>query len=111
MRNSQKTIKLVSELTAFFFKAGATEMDINIKDRNDEVTISLEAYIKDMPTDFLEALDDLNTPRQTQVEEYYWELAGENNQYQELTLVGMMTDNAEIYYEDNLLEVIVYRKK
>lgn len=111
MRNSQKSIKLVSELTAFFFKAGAKEMDINIKDEEKEVVISIKAKIKDLTQDKLNILNDLNTPRQSQVEEYYWELAGENDQYQELTLVGMMIDQAEINYEDDILEVAVYRHK
>ncbi|MFW6016780.1 MAG: hypothetical protein ACOCRK_10110 [bacterium] len=85
-------------------------MDINIKEKDDEVIISLKSYIENIPLERLNALDDLNTPRQSQVEEYYWELAGENNQYQELSLVGMMTDKAEFYYEDNILELVVYKK-
>ncbi|WP_035571942.1 hypothetical protein [Halonatronum saccharophilum] len=111
MRDSQKTIKLVNELMGFYFKTGAKEMDVNVKDGEREVIISIQAQIGDVGPDQLEKLDDLNTPREAQVEEYYWELAGENNQYQELTLVGMMIDKAEIDYKDEKLEITVFRKK
>ncbi len=111
MKESQKSIKVVSELIAFCFKSNAREIDVNINDKDNEVVIFIKAYIKDMSADLLDKLDELNTPRQTQVEEYYWELAGESNQYQELNLVGMMIDQAYIEYEDNWLQITVFRKK
>ena len=45
------------------------------------------------------------------MEEYYWELAGESDVDTELTLVGMMTDNAEINISEDMIEVVLYRYK
>lgn len=111
MRNALKSIKLISELAAFVFKAGGKEFDVNFKEKDQEIKITIEAKIEDLELESLEILKGLNTPRQSEVENYYWELAGENDNYQELTLVGMMIDNAEYSYEDNHLKITVFKYK
>ena len=111
MQESLKSIKLISELTGFILKAGGKEVDINFKDEENKIKIMVKSKIKNLQDEDLEALKALNTERQSEVEDYYWELAGENDNYQELTLVGMIIDKAEYYYENEILKIIVYRHK
>ncbi len=111
MQESLKTIKLISELAAFVFKAGGKEFDVNFKEKDGTITITIKSHLDYLSTSNLEKLRALDTPRQSQVEEYYWELAGENDQYQELSLVGMMIDEAEFSYENKVLTISVYRHK
>lgn len=109
MTNDLKSIKLISELAAFVFKAGGNEFNIDFKAKNGEIKITIESNIKNLNQSCLKTLEDLDTERQIEVEEYYWELAGESDHYPELPLVGMMIDKAEYSYENDLLKISVYR--
>lgn len=111
MQNNLKSIKLISELADFVFDAGAGEFVVNYKEEGQETKITIESNIKNLNPSYLETLEGLNTERQSEVEEYYWELVGESNTSQELTLVGMMIDKAEYSYENDLLKITVYRHK
>ncbi|WIF95716.1 hypothetical protein [Caminicella sporogenes] len=45
------------------------------------------------------------------MEEYFWELTGDYDIDTELTLVGMMTDKAEINFNNNEIKVNLIRRK
>ena len=114
MQNALKSIKLISELAAFVFKAGGNEFDVNFIEKDQTIKITIESNIKNLESrcpSCLETLEALDTERQSEVEEYYWELAGESNTSQELSLVGMMIDKAEYSYKNDLLKITVYRHK
>ena len=112
MQNALKSLKLITELATFVFKAGGSEFDVHFKEKDQEIKISIESRIENLNLSNLrESLKGLNTERQSEVEEYYWELAGESNTSEELTLVGMMIDNAEYSYDDDILKITVYRHK
>lgn len=53
----------------------------------------------------------LNTPRQYEVENYYWNLGGECEFDSELTLVGMMINSAKISYKDGNLKISIIREE
>lgn len=111
MQESLKAIKLMNELTGFVLKRGGRKIDISFSVENDHIEIAVEAKIENLKKEDLEALEGLNTPRQSEVEDYYWELIGENDNYQELTLVGMIIDKAEYSYQDDLLEISLFKEK
>ena len=112
MQSALKSFKLITELAAFVFKAGGSEFDVHFKEKDQEIKITIESRIENLDLSNLrESLKGLNTVRQSEVEEYYWELAGESDTFQELTLVGMMIDRAEFSYKDEILKITVYRYK
>ena len=45
------------------------------------------------------------------MEEYYWELSGNYDMDTELTLVGMMTDDAKVYYDNEKVTIFLVRYK
>ena len=53
----------------------------------------------------------LNSPRQKEVEECYWQLGGESELNCELSLIGAMIDSAEVEYKDGILKVKMLRKE
>ena len=68
--------------------------------------------IDNISKDELESLIDiLNTPRQREVENYYWNLGGECEFDTELTLVGMMINSAKVTYIDNVLTISIIREE
>ena len=112
MRSKKKTIKIISELIGFCYDSGIKDINVDIKREKKEVTITIIGKTK---KDIGEKVDGLrrmlNTPLEPQMEEYYFELVGETGHAEELSLVGMIIDKAEVYYTKDRLEIRVYKKE
>ncbi len=113
MKHHKKRIaKILDELTIYLFSIGATDININIADREEDYRIFIRSNYKGNQDDKIARLTKgLNTPKREEMEEYYWELTGECDIATELHLVGMMLDKAEINIIDDYLELILYRNK
>lgn len=109
---NQRNIKIVDELMSFCYKHGAAKINISISTIDKVVTIMLSSNIKDLDNSVIENIQRLlNTPRCHEMEEYYWELPGDSDTDSELTLVGMMTDEAYInYFDCSELEIVLKRR-
>ena len=100
----EKNIKIINELIAYFYKLGT------IDDENSYFNIY--GQVDNISKDELESLASiLNTPRQHEVENYYWNLGGECEFDSELTLVGMMINSAKVSYEDGILKISIIREE
>jgi hypothetical protein len=51
----------------------------------------------------------LNAPRQREVEQEFWDIMGESEIDCEMTLVGMLCDEATVGYENGELSIIIKR--
>jgi hypothetical protein len=109
---NQRNIRIIDELMCFCYKHGATKIDINISTIEKVVTIRLSSNIESLDTTVLENMKRLlNAPRCHEMEEYYWELTGDDDTDSELTLVGMMTDEAYVnYVNSSQLEIVLKRR-
>lgn len=113
MKHDKKRIsKMVDELVTYMFSIGATDISINISDEPDTYRIHLESNYLDKYRKNLDKLQKyLNYDKQEEMEEYYWELAGDSDIDTELTLVGMMTDKAEIDFTGDRIKITLHRSK
>lgn len=106
-----KAMRIVSDLVAFCHSEGAEEFQIHMRREDDTTILTVSAPVQDL---VLESYDDLvqelNLPRQHEIEQNYWELSGELETHGDLTLVGMMIDGAKIEYSDGVLYIHVWRK-
>lgn len=108
--NEHKNIKILDELLSYCYSKGAKHMSMTLDTLEDSVIFHLECVVPHIEEKDLDALEKfLNTPRCHEMEEYYWELTGDSDVSSELSLVGMMIDEAHINYDGNLLEVTVKR--
>lgn len=108
----KKISKIVDELMTFCFQNEATDMTIAVKERADYFKIKMIVDNIAFSDERVVHLEEyLNGGRQLEIEEYYWELAGECDLDTELCLVGMMVDKAEVSHTDNSLSIILYRNK
>jgi thymidylate synthase len=108
---NQKTIKIVTELLNYCYHHGSDDLHIDINKENKKVIIFIKAHISFISTENLEFLKkSLNVQRLHEMEEYYWNLTGDNDTDTELSLVGMMIDEAHINYVDGeYLEITLTR--
>lgn len=112
MEERRKITKIIDEILVFLFHMGSKNIDINYKDEECYFTVSFKCNYDINKKDLIYTMvKHLNTERQEEMEEYYWELAGKYNKDTELTLVGMMTDDAKVYFDDDKVEILLVRVK
>ncbi|MDF2951688.1 MAG: hypothetical protein K0S18_1271 [Anaerocolumna sp.] len=105
-----KILKIMNELVCFFFTLGISDPHIDIKKTETSTTILVEAAYKDPDHKKIDRFQELiQNGRQEDLEEYYWNLAG-NSQYPEFILLGTLIDSANISYENQILRIEVTRK-
>lgn len=113
MRHEIKKIaKMVDELTTFFMEHHPKSLNIKINDLPDREVIAVEAEALDHIEECINDLKQfLSYPREREMEEYYWELAGETDSSEELGLVGTMIDEATIGYDEEKVVIELIRNK
>lgn len=103
---------IVTELINNSIKADATDIKISIRKLKDEIEIRVEDNGKGMSQEQCsDVRSKLDKPRRNELENYYGALAGESMVGTGMSLVGMITDCAEI--ETKLGEgttIVVHRK-
>ncbi|PRX24192.1 hypothetical protein BX659_12416 [Orenia metallireducens] len=106
-----KIIKILDEILSFSLNNQADEIDIKIKVNEEQTIIKFKDNSPNLNQDKLEEIEEmLNIEKQPEVEEYYWELIGQNDYCDELSVVGLMIDKAIITYKPQEgLEVTLYR--
>lgn len=112
MYENKKISKIVDEVITYLLDKNATDIQISIeKNENYAIIHSTSQNVELSEIELKELKDFLNsTHREAETEEYYWSLAGENRCSQELSLVAIMVDVAEIYYADKELKMDFLRK-
>ena len=111
-RDIKKISKILDEIITFAFLHGTDKMNISIENQDELYKIHIEANNLDCTDRRVQQLSQLlDTPRQPEVEEYYWELTGECDTDTELCLVGIMVDKAEVKFNGNALTITLYRYK
>lgn len=60
--------------------------------------------------DLSDLREKLSAERNPELEDYYWQLAGEVENSNELYLVALMSDLAEVCYDGNILAIHLSRK-
>ncbi|MGL4656243.1 MAG: hypothetical protein ACRCWM_10220 [Sarcina sp.] len=106
----EKNIRILDELVTYYNKIGNKDVHIDMKQDEEKHYLFISGEVKDLSEDELLNLKVLlSTPRQHEIEEYYWQLGGEISFDCELTLVGMMIDEATISYKDNILSISLMR--
>ena len=103
---------IVDELMNNSIKAGATQVDVRVEMKEGEIIIWVKDNGRGMDAEKLAKIKKaLDQPRRDELEEYYGALAGESMVGTGLSLVGMMTDRAEISSEPNKgTEMRLFRK-
>lgn len=113
MHQEKKLMKIVEELTTYFFSIGASDIQSGIKKEEKQAIITFQANYEKKNVENIGHLDEyLNCPKNDGMEDVYWELAGtgEPGETSQLLLVGMMLDKAEIKIEEDYIYLKLYRE-
>lgn len=108
----EKLIKIMNELVNFCLQINMKDLEIDFSVNGDIGKVIVEGYVTNPPLEKLENLYDiLNTPRQEELEEFYWGLIGDSYGGQQLEMIGVMVDRGIVNYEDNILTITIYRDR
>ena len=107
----EKSMRIINDIVSFCYYEGAEIFDMYLKHNKDESTeMRVSCHIGGLEQETIDKMERmLNMPRQHEVEQDYWELSGETEFSGELSLVGAMSDRADVSYKDGTLCVVVYR--
>ncbi|WP_139905077.1 hypothetical protein [Clostridium thermarum] len=113
MKHIKKKISnIIGELTMFFFSIGATDISLELQDKDEKFILYLRCNYSDAQEAKISKLvKALQCPKGEAIEEHYWGLAGNSEWDVEFTLIGVMVDDFEITYKDNLLKLILVKNK
>ena len=107
----EMTMKVATELLTYCHLHGADEFHLDIKIENESAAYVINASRINLTEAELERLTKLlNAPRQRDIEREYWELMGESEDFCELTLIGMLSDEATVHLEDGVLTIKLFRE-
>lgn len=109
----KKVAKIIEELTMYFFTAGADRISSDIKKDGNQVLITFRSNYQPDCEHMLENLEEyLNEPKNTGIEDIYWELAGSGDpgESSQLLLVGMMVDKAIVQREPDQVVLTLYKE-
>lgn len=110
----ERVVRMVSELQNFLFSMGAMEIHSGIRETAEAFFVSVRGNTRGNICRKLEKLRKLlRMPRRADMEEELWSLAGSVDYDTELSLVGMMTDSAEVRCDEaaGWVEIELVRKK
>jgi len=108
--NLEIALKISSDLMTYCHHHGATEYETKISEGDDSILYIIQAHPVNMSDEQLSDLTKrLSAPRQRDVENDYWELIGESEDFSELMLVGMSCDEANILYDGTSLTFTLKR--
>ena len=106
----EKTLRITSDLMLYCHHRGATKLNASIVEGDGTITYVIDASPVKLTEEQLDGLRKrLSAPRQREVEQDYWELMGESEDFSELTLVGMLCDEAIIEYENESIKFTLIR--
>lgn len=109
-----RLIKMIDEIICFFYSLKATNIKMDMDITSEYAILRFDGVINEVIEQ--KRLDKINkllsSPRQHEMEAYYWSLSGNDvTPSTELALVGMMTDDYEIQYspEDSHFSIMLKR--
>jgi len=106
----KKTMKIASELLSYCHSIGGREYNLNISEEEELLTFVITSSPAEVGEREMERLrTSLNAPRQREIEQDYWELIGESASHSELTLLGMLCDDAIVDYRNKVLTITLKR--
>lgn len=108
----EKNLKIVNELVVYFHKLGNSDVHIDLTCDKNNSYFRISGIVPNLSDKELDKLrETLNTPRQHEVEQYYWNLSGECEFDSELSLIGMMINDVKVDYVDGVLTIDIVREE
>lgn len=108
-REFQKTSNIVRALCQFYLLNGCPETNITVLPFEAYSKIKISGKVEISESILEEVVGWLNQPKTSEVEYYYDDLLASALEDNELSLLGLMIDYADISYQEGVLEISISR--
>ena len=106
----KKTLNMINTVLAYCYTQEATDFHVDFQFKADHTAINMEAYTKEIDSKTIKQLSKiLNVPRQLEVEEKYWQMNAATGSTDDIMLIGAMTDEGTVAYENGKLTITIKR--
>lgn len=112
MHERIKARKIADVLVSYFFRSGIDEMSVDLKVAPDGTTIAVRGKTEKPIAGIRSVCDQLHQTRRVEFEDMYDDLIGTRSAEDDLELLALIVDEAEVRYENNVQTLTVrrYRK-
>ncbi|MBO5711735.1 MAG: hypothetical protein J6R47_02755 [Acholeplasmatales bacterium] len=110
MQRNNKICKIIEEFLLYLMDNEYYDVNVDIKQTEEETIITFTTAPIDDKTKIYIIDKVMTTPRQTEIEEYYWMLMGESSAADDLDVIGSLVDKVEIkdYKENSVIRMVRY---
>ena len=106
----EKCVRILNDLVGYCHDRGASQYHMSLRHKYGVGYMSIRAQIDSISEETLRTLsDELRVPRQREIEQNYWGLSGSADTNEDVALLGMLTDHAEVEYKDGFLHIQMWR--
>lgn len=98
----------MKEIISYFLENDLTDFQLNFHMKEGVFHLSIQAPTTAMPANFPQLLEDLQTERQIEVDEYFNALLGSHSQH-DYSFLGKAIDRAEGGFSDGILSLQIWR--
>jgi hypothetical protein len=110
LHEKMKNAKIVEELFGYLLEYGFTSINLSMDILDTETTFGFDVAKDNM--DFINHFkQDLFCCRDLELEEYSWELMGENDCACTLNTLGTLIDRYDILEEEKVFRILLHRNK
>jgi hypothetical protein len=110
--NKKRILNITNELSMNLFAVGATNIGIQIQEREQDFSINMQSDFSLEKEDKVRQLvEALQTKPHAEIEEFYWELAGDSDVGNELYLICMMLDQISVEIDNNTIKLDMIKMK
>ena len=101
IHDKQRIARMAEELISDLLRYECKDMNLRILEKESLYTISISGYCKGINSREVDRIRKLlNQPRNSQMEEYYWSLSGDSDLDTEFSLLGIMSNEVELNYDE-----------
>ena len=94
---NQKIARMANALVEYFLSHNAKGLTLSILEDEKQISILLQIVHVTLSDKSMDELKHyLYMERQEEMEEYYWHLLGNDSETEEISLIGMMVDEATV---------------
>lgn len=103
---------IVDELVNFYIVRNTTEVTTTLTFESTGAKMQLKGNLNTSQEEVQQLGNWLSERRDPSLENYYLELLGNSHhEISDYQIIGLMVDDVSLVYENNLLTIILYRKK
>lgn len=104
-----KATRIMKELIGYFLEHGYYHFDVSFHLDDEKFELEISTCSDDVPKHFDQLLDDLNTEREVEIDEYYNALLGGHGTDHDYTLLGKAIDRATLHLAQGRLTLKICR--